>query len=146
MKVLLAALVLFTASLSFAKEVVVFEFSNYSFSYGVNSSFAVNEEMGRAWVEIEVVEDTNYSQSSRKYYARKFEGLSYNEALQAVVYENDGQLVECAKVRHGGRIFRGLSVKATGNCKFNHRYVKVPYDDGYRTGTTSVLQEYMTVE
>lgn len=146
MKVLIAAFVLFSTSLAIASEVLVLDIFPWGFNYGVSSTFRVNKEMGRAWAEIEVIEEVNYSQSSRKHYQSKIEGLSYNEALQAIVYESEGKLTECATVRPGGRIFRGDRIHTTGNCTFKHRYVKVPYDDGYRTGITTKLHVYMIVK
>ena len=64
MKALALALVLFSFSV-FAGEVLVLDLSPstfhnpVSYGHGVYSTFAVNKDQGRAWVEVEVVEDVS---------------------------------------------------------------------------------------
>lgn len=150
MKMFALALSLLLFSPAHAREILVFDLSPgtfespVSYGHGVYSSFNVNQEMERAWVETVVVDRPSYSQSPRNHYRAKIEGLSYEANTQKVVLHSEGQMVECATVRTT-RVFRETRVTPTGNCRFTHRYVKVPYDDGYNTGHKLRLQVFLTV-
>lgn len=148
MKLLALVTLLLSASLAQAKEILIMDlnpttFHGRSYSHGVDASFAINKEMGRAWVKLVVTEDVTYSQSPRQYFETKVPGLFYEESSRLVVLEHEGKRFECANVVYG-RIL-GQRIKPTGQCRFSHRYVKVPYDDGYRTGTALRLHVFLNV-
>lgn len=91
--------------------------------------FAINPELGRAWVEIEVYQDpTEMSQT----YRVAVPGLSYDKTSAQVIYSAEGQSVVCAKVTESGSwIFKNQRVEPTGDCELTRKYVKVPVDNGF---------------
>lgn len=91
--------------------------------------FAINDDLGRAWVEVEMY----YSVSeSTKYHRVPVPGLTYDRERAEVVFDADGRRVVCATVEQRGRwIFAHQKIEPTGSCELTHRYVKVPVDNGF---------------
>lgn len=133
MKLIAAMIVCLFATLSYSAEIKVFDIPSQGMDSNVVSEFAVNKEMGRAWVTIST--STNMPDSDLgSFYRVKVEGLSYDATTKTVVLETEGQLVECGKVvRAGLAIFKNTRVKPTGNCKFKVRNGYVTVDDGFET-------------
>lgn len=95
-----------------------------------SSTFVVNPEFGRAWVEI--TKNYSWSDSPAEVVRVPVEGLRYDAARNAVVLDADGKQLECAKVvERGVWVFKGPVAKPTGQCELIQRYVKVPVDDGF---------------
>lgn len=94
-----------------------------------SKSFAINPELGRAWVEV----DFYYALSETSdHYRIAVPGLRYDKARSEVVFENDGKRVICANVvQKGWGIFKHDQVEATGACELTHRYIRVPVDNGF---------------
>lgn len=151
MKTVILALGLMLTTASFAKEIMILDLSPFLFrdtlghESSVDSRFEINRDMNRAWVEMVVVERVTYSQSPRHNFRSKVEGLSFDPNTSMVVLEHEGKRYECATVRKS-RVFREDVIRNTGECWFTHRMEKVPYDDGYRTGTELKLRAYLNVE
>lgn len=126
MKTLMLGMILMTVN-AVAAEVKIYEESAH-YGDAIGGSFGVNEEMGRAWVELSISD--RMPEPNISYEKIKVEGLSLQG--DSVVLEVDGQAVECAKVRPVG-IFRTRMARATGNCKFKTRTGSVILDDGFET-------------
>ncbi|MFL5785582.1 MAG: hypothetical protein ACJ76H_13280, partial [Bacteriovoracaceae bacterium] len=125
MKTLIAtALVLATLN-SFAASVKVYEGDAYD---QIDASYGINEEMGRAWVELAIYTGSTGDDSGPSYDRVHVEGLSL--AGGSVVLNVDGQQVECAKVKPSG-IFRTHVARATKNCKFVSKIERRTTDDGF---------------
>lgn len=91
--------------------------------------FAIDPELGRAWVEIEIYYATSEQSES---YRVAVPGLSYNKDTAQVSYNAEGQTVVCANVRESGSwIFKHQRIESTGDCELTRKYVKVPVDDGF---------------
>lgn len=91
--------------------------------------FAINPELGRAWVEIDVWH--NFSETTESHRVA-IPGLAYNTDSRQVVYDAEGKTVVCANVRETGSwIFKGHRIEPTGDCELTRKYVKVPIDDGF---------------
>lgn len=91
--------------------------------------FAINPELGRAWVEIEVWH--NFSENT-EFHRVQIPGLSYKQDTAQVVFAQDEKTVVCAEVETGGFwIFKHERIKPTGDCELTRKYVKVPVDDGF---------------
>ncbi len=102
----------------------------------VGSTFAVNEQLGRAWVEV-ALQDNFGTEPTTGYERAKVEGLSL--VGDTVVLNVEGQQVECAKVRTVGRIFSRREVKATGNCTFKTAKGSKTCDDGFEVTVVKTL-------
>lgn len=91
--------------------------------------FAINPELGRAWVEIDVWYPHSESGES---YRVPVPGLSFRAETAEVVYEAEGEAVVCAQVRERGSwIFRHQRIEPTGACELKRQYVQMPVDDGF---------------
>ena len=94
-----------------------------------STTFVVNPELGRAWVEI--TKHYNFSDSPAEVIRVPVPGLSFDADRAAVVLEADGKEVQCATVRETGRWFKSQVVEPTGQCELTQRYTEVPVDDGF---------------
>ncbi len=98
----------------------------------MQGEFAINSELGRAWVVVR----GNFSdpESSSDEYRIKIEGLSYNTATKQVVYTNGDKTAVCANIKIT-RVFKDEVIKQTEACTFTERTVKVQVDDGFEIKT-----------
>lgn len=135
MKTLIASILMIATMNVFAASVKVYETTTFS-NGQVDGSFGINEDMGRAWVELAIYSGFSSDDSGPSYERVKVPGLSLVGG--SVVLEVEGQQVECAKVKPVG-IFKYRVAKATGNCKFKTSIEKRTYDDGFETRQISVL-------
>ncbi|MBY0516348.1 MAG: hypothetical protein K2P81_05535 [Bacteriovoracaceae bacterium] len=131
MKKLLFALV-FVSMNVFAVETKIAEIQTTN---TVKADFDYDQNSQRAWVELTIVNPD--SDSTDDYERVKVPGMRLEG--DTVVYDVEGQRFECAKLRRGG-IFRTLFLKATGECKFKTKGLKVSVDDGYRVYKVWVTQ------
>ncbi|HEY0972967.1 MAG TPA: hypothetical protein VGE57_00575 [Solimonas sp.] len=91
--------------------------------------FAINPELGRAWVEIDVTHSFSETNESHRV---AIPGLAYNTDSRKVVYDAEGKTVVCANVRETGSwLFKSQRIEPTGDCELTRKYVKVPIDDGF---------------
>lgn len=132
MKTLIASALTVLALNATAASIPVYETSTYE---RVELSYGINEEMGRAWLELAVYSSTTTDDSGPSYERVKVEGMSLVGG--SVVLNVDGQQVECAKVKPVG-IFRYRVAKPTGNCKLTSKVETRIQDDGFETRRTKV--------
>lgn len=109
----------------------------------VTGSFGINEEMGRAWVEVAVSSNSASDDSGASYDRVKVPGLSLVGGV--VVLDVEGQQVECAKVRAVG-IFRTRVARPTGKCKFTTKVETRIFDDGFETRRNKVVIMSLTTK
>lgn len=94
------------------------------------STFAINAELGRAWVEVTF--DAASPEDRPDVVRVRVPGLSYDAATKTIVFQADDRVVECARVERRGRgPFARHTIEPTGRCELTHRYVRVPIDDGF---------------
>lgn len=121
---------LFVASFAHAVEVKVTETPVDYFRPNAKSTFAINKEMGRAWVEVEIFDRAHGDRETASATLKvKVDGLVYDEASSSVLFTHEGQVFECASVT---RRWYGTVIRPTG-CDLRTRKVKLTYDDGYQT-------------
>lgn len=91
--------------------------------------FAINPELGRAWVEINIWHDPS---ERNEFHRVQVPGLSYQRETAEVVFDAGGRSVVCATVRQSGfGIFKHPRVVPTGACELTRRYVQTPVDNGF---------------
>lgn len=140
MKFLAALMVLITTSV-FAVEIKVAETPVDFFRPEARAAFAVNQSMGRAWIELEMYDSRgngevgNGSVVSR----HKVEGLVFNAATSTIALTHEGQLFECATV---SRRWYGTRINPTG-CELKIRKVKLTVDDGYNSYKRDFFQVHL---
>ena len=99
----------------------------------VKASFDVDAKLGRAWITIEQF-DTEF-QPMRESVQEKVDGLSYDAASRAVLYQAPGEAsVVCAKeISELGQ----KRYNPTANCPLQVSYEKRTVDDGTRPTKTT---------
>lgn len=112
----------------------------------VSTSFRVNTELGRAWIEI-TLEDRRFDDISYDHHRALVKGLSMNAEGNAIVLDQDGALTECATVTPKDGVFgRRLIIRPTGRCIFTPKFTKIDVDNGFEVRKVRVLQVYLNVE
>ena len=99
-----------------------------------SKSYAINRELGRAWIEVTLTVQPSGDDSVAPDVIRvQVPGLGFDAAASAVVFRaNDGQAVKCAQVTQKQRLFSKQDViEPTGHCELIRKYVTVPIDDGF---------------
>lgn len=134
MKTLIASILAAASMNAFSASIPLHE-QRESYVYRVQGSYGINEEMGRAWVELAIDTSTDVD-SSPDYVKVKVPGMSIVGG--SVVLNVEGQQVECAKIRPVG-IFRFRMAKATGNCQFKWKLEKRVVDDGFYVRTVKYV-------
>lgn len=127
MKTMIATVLAIVSLNSFAASIPVYETTGYD---RLTGDYGINEEMGRAWVEVAIHSSMGSDDSGPSYDRVKVPGLSI--VAGSVVLDVEGQQVECAKIRPTG-IFRYRVAKPTGNCKFTTKVETRIADDGFET-------------
>lgn len=91
--------------------------------------FAINPELGRAWVEVDLFYPTS---EMTEHHRVPVQGLRYDSARAEVVFEAPQQRVVCATVEERGWwVFKHHKVQPTGDCKLTHEYVERAKDNGF---------------
>lgn len=134
---------LLMSSIAYSAEYKVFEKETSAFYKEIESHYAINTELGRAWIAITVGERLNGRRTEypRSHYRQKVEGLYYDQNTKAIMLESDGELIECATVGRG-RIFRNLVIKSTG-CRLESKVAYKTIDDGYNQYRRRVFQVFL---
>lgn len=117
--------------------------------YSVNAKFVVNDELGRAWVEVEI--DGGYVDADlhreEVFLKRKLPGLSYEASSNRVLYRPPGAkaAIVCGAFSPGN-LFKSAVVHPTGHCPLMTKVEKRPYDDGYHVQQKAFVIVSMTIE
>lgn len=115
MKLLILALSALVSASAFCADVKVFEIGPIGPRLETNAQFEVNRNEALAWVRVSVhrkspnPRDMN---SYTKYHREAVPGLYFDKATSSILFEQEGQVVECATVEEGR--FFGLIIRPTG--------------------------------
>jgi hypothetical protein len=143
MKRLLLVIALTLASVAQAAEMKLLDIASSSFHGDAQARFNVNLQLGRAWVETTV---TDHSFEQEDVYRSQVAGLSFDQELNAIVLEREGQLIECAEVTMRGRsVLRHTRIRPT-NCSLESRFVTVMVDDGFTIKKQRRLQVFLVTK
>lgn len=147
MKKILVAISMLIIGSATASEIKIFDKSVYEIGYtnNINQSFVINEELGRAWVEVDVADLDPESMGST--YRVKVEGLSYDKASSSVLLQHEGQIVTCATFKTQGiLIFKTKVLKMSDRCAFKSGWRKFSYDDGFEIKQAEKYKIVLEVE
>jgi hypothetical protein len=136
---------LLVSSLSFAN-VLVLEEESVPGLLHASASFAVNRELGRAWVSLKMSEHP----TMRRPIPRMIEsrtlvsGLTYDQASSSILYSGKSDaILECARVRTG-RLGRDI-IKTTA-CGLKIKKVIKETDDGFEIKQKHMIQVYLVTK
>jgi hypothetical protein len=134
MKTLLLSLLLLASVNASAKTIKLFSFWA-GFADDVQTTFVVNEELGRAWVNVVTIHDLGDESDEVDHFV-KVEGLSFDKATQEVVYSGGEFKVTCARyVTRGRGIFRSTRLINSDACRFVESREVRSIDDGFYVRT-----------
>lgn len=148
MKKLMIALIMLATTVVHAGEIKIKSISGYELwgSASVSQAFAVNPELGRAWVEVTVTANDPDGGSS-DIERIKVDGLTFDNQTQTINIDFEGKITTCAEIKTVGRsIFRSKIIKMTPACKFEGRWRTVTYDDGFEMKKTTKYEVFLIVE
>lgn len=147
MKNFIFSLALTFSSIAAADSVKIFEIRNHGVpTHDVSANFEVNEELGRAWVNVTLA-DQRFDDTSYDNYRVKVAGLSMNFEKTAIVLEQDGALIDCATVTPKSGVFgRKLIIRPTGLCTFEKKIAHEAVDNGFEIRKFRTIQVYLNVQ
>lgn len=109
------------------------------------SAFAINADLGRAWVEVTF--DAPTTEDVHEVVRVRVPGLSYNAPLRTIVFQQNGSSFECARVETRGRgVFQREKIVPTGQCMLTHSYAHVPVDNGFEIENVRHFQVHLTTQ
>src|SRR5262249_35735986 len=133
-----ALLIVSLAGVANAAQLIVFEAPLENGRREVSANFAVNRELGRAWIEVQV--ETPYQgeePSVGEVTSRAVEGLYYGQARKQVLYRNWTETVVCAE---DATFLWRTYLKNTGQCLLTPRSEQRQVDDGFNIRNQTVAK------
>jgi len=125
---LLGALVVAFVGVAYADQVIVYE-APLSSDQQVSADFAVNRDLGRAWVDVEVRSSVSGSEPQFNLpIERQVDGLYYDSARKQVLYRTATGPVVCAE---DATSLGGTYLKSTGNCPLIPSTEQRSVDNGF---------------
>lgn len=148
MKKLIIALCILATTSAQAGEIKVKAISQYILygSASASQEFGYNPDLGRAWVEVSI--SSNDPDSGIDDLERiKIEGLKFDTQTNTITIDHEGKITTCAEFKLVGRsIFRHKELKMTKDCKFEGRWRKFSYDNGFEIKQTAAYEMFLIVE
>ena len=124
------ALVLSSGGVANAKQLIVFEAPLDGWQREVSADFAVNRDLARAWIDVQV-ESTSPGDElpNVQVISKTVEGLSYDQARKQVLYRTATESIVCAE---DAKFLWRTYLKATGRCQLTPSREQRKVDDGFR--------------
>ncbi len=122
-----------------ASQVVVFEAPIVNWNQEVSANFAMNRELGRAWVDVQVESNKSIGDEApdREVASKAVEGLYYDSARKQVLYRTATETVVCAE---DATFLWGTYLKSTGQCLLISRTEQRKMDDGFNIRERTVAK------
>ena len=133
-----ALLIVSLAGAANAAQQIVFEAPLENGRREVSANFAVNRELGRAWIEVQV--ETPYQgeePSVGEVTSRAVEGLYYDPARKQVLYRTATENVVCAE---DAKFLWSTYLKSTGQCLLTPVTELRKTDDGFKIRERTVAK------
>lgn len=121
-----------------AEQVVVFEAPLDDSIRQISADFAVNRELGRAWVDVEVeARQTGSEPIFGLPMQRQVDGLYYDSARKQVLYRTASGPIVCAEDAAG---VGETHLKTTGNCRLTSSTERRQVDDGFNVEERTITK------
>src|SRR5215471_19075595 len=121
-----------------AEQVIVYEAVGGS-SQLVSASFAVNRELGRAWVNVQLQSSPSSEPAFDPPIEKHVDGLYYDSARKQVLYQTATGPIVCAEDR-------ATYLKSTGNCRLIPITEQRKIDDGFDVREQTVARVVFDVQ
>jgi len=110
----------------------------------ITSQFEVNRELGRAWIRIDVWDDTsNELPTIVKTERKAVEGLSYDPSTKRVIHRTGADTIVCAE---DSKFLWMERLIPTGNCSIRVSTEERIADDGFETSKHSIARVWLIPE
>jgi len=121
-----------------AAQLVVFEAPLDNWRQEVSADFAVNRELGRAWIDVQVA-STNQGDEpqGREVISKAVEGLYYDPDRKQVLYRTATESVVCAE---DATFLWRTYLKTTGRCLLTPLPEQRKMDDGFKIREQTVAK------
>jgi hypothetical protein len=122
-----------------AAQVIVFEQPLNTWNQEVFAEFAVNRELSRAWIDVQI-QDTDYlgeGLPSTEVIMRMLDGLYYDSARKQLLYRTGTESVVCAE---DANFLWTTYLKSTGNCLLTSSTEQRKIDDGFNVHEQTVAK------
>jgi len=121
-----------------AAQLIVFEQPLTRWNEEVRAEFAVNRELGRAWVEVGLTTaDLGEGPPETVVIPKAVEGLYYDPARKQVLYRTGSEVTVCAE---DAKFLFATYLKNTGQCLLTPRSEKRNVDDGFNIREQTVAK------
>jgi hypothetical protein len=119
-----------------AAQITIFERTLENWDQGISAAFAVNRELGRAWIDVQV-DPINIGEEPPVpvVIPQRIEGLYYDPARKQVVYRTATGTVVCAE---DAKFLWSTYLKTTGQCSLTSVSEQRKVDDGFNVGERKV--------
>ena|SRR5262245_571386 len=127
-----------------AEQVIVYEAVGGS-SQLVSASFAVNRELGRAWVDVQIQSTDFYVEGLPPVdvIMRRVDGLYYDSARKQVLYQTGAETIVCAE---DATFLWSTHLKTTGRCQLTSSTERRKIDDGFDVREQTVARVVFDVQ
>jgi hypothetical protein len=127
-----------------AATVLVFEAPLDNWGQDVSADFAVDRELGRAWVDVVLTTNTQGDEPvTREASPRHIDGLYYDAARKQVLYRSASETIVCAE---DSTFLWRTYLKSTGSCLFSPRIEKRKIDDGFHIHEKNIAKVVFEVQ
>jgi len=128
-----------------AEQVIVYEGPLDSSKQEITADFAVNRELGRAWIDVQI-QSTDFVGAGvpdRAVIRKLVDGLYYDSARKQVLYKNATGLIVCAE---DDTFLWMTSLKSTGKCRLTSSIEERKVDDGFNVHQQTVAEVVFDVQ
>jgi len=105
----------------------------------ISASFAVNRELGRAWIDVQL-QSTDFIGEAlpvADVIMSRVDGLSYDPARKQVLFQIGGETIVCAE---DATFLWSTSLKSTGQCQLTTSTERRAIDDGFDLREQTVVE------
>ena len=105
----------------------------------ISASFAVNRELGRAWIDVQL-QSTDFIGEAlpvADVIMSRVDGLSYDPARKQVLFQIGGETIVCAE---DATFLWSTSLKSTGRCQLTASTERRAIDDGFDLREQTVVE------
>jgi hypothetical protein len=122
-----------------AAQVIAFEAPLDDWNRGVSANFAVNRDLGRAWIDVqlELTNPIGEELSEPSVISKTLEGLYYDSARKQLLYRTATETVVCAE---DATFLWSTYLKNTGQCQLSSRTEQRKMDDGFEIRERTVAK------
>jgi|SRR5215471_3485359 len=128
-----------------AAQLIVFEGPLDSSRQKISADFAVNRELGRAWVDVQIQSTDFYVEGLPPVdvIMRRVDGLYYDSARKQVLYQTGAETIVCAE---DATFLWSTHLKTTGRCQLTSSTERRKIDDGFDVREQTVARVVFDVQ